>query len=293
MNVFLNRARELRNGWWIAVFFLVMASTLVPLLIVARRLDAGVPLVGQLAVVAMTSVFCQRLRGRPFAELSGAFDRTAGLDLLAGCLVGAGIMLVPAAGLMAAGVVRWSWSGAGLAGIITGIGVCAGTAATEELLFRGFPFQRLVDGAGSTVAQIVVAAYFVLTHSSAIAMAGEVRFLAAANIFVASLLFGVAFLRTKGLALPFGLHFGANLTQGTILGFGVSGRSQPRILVPHAEGPAWLTGGTFGLEASVGGFVIILVAWLVLRSGGLRGPASQRSNEKRLKGAGPARRREV
>ena len=278
MNIFFNRARELRNGWWIALFFLVMASMLVPLLIVTRRSEAGLPLVWQLAVVAIASLVCQRLRGRPFAELTGACDRTAAVHLLAGCLGGAAIMLIPAAALMASGVVRWSRSGAGLASLITGIGVCAGAAAVEELLFRGFPFQRLVDGAGTTVAQIVVAAYFVLTHSSALSMGGSVRHLAAANIFVASLLFGVAYLRTRGLALPFGLHFGANLTQGTILGFGVSGQSQPRLLVPHLEGPAWLTGGTFGLEASVVGLLTILVAWLVLRRLPLTsgGPAGDR-----------------
>jgi uncharacterized protein len=61
--------------------------------------------------------------------------------------------------------------------------------------------------------------------------------------------------------MPLGLHFMANFTQGTILGFGVSGGKEPSLLLPISNNkPEWLTGGEFGLEASLPGlFVLILV----------------------------------
>jgi membrane protease YdiL (CAAX protease family) len=39
---------------------------------------------------------------------------------------------------------------------------------------------------------------------------GALGYSADTNIFIASLLFGFAYLRTRSLALLFGIHFGAN-----------------------------------------------------------------------------------
>jgi membrane protease YdiL (CAAX protease family) len=61
--------------------------------------------------------------------------------------------------------------------------------------------------------------------------------LASLNIFLASVLFRLAFLRTRRLAMPLGLHFMANLMQGTILGLGFSGKSQPGLLTPFSTTP--------------------------------------------------------
>jgi len=71
----------------------------------------------------------------------------------------------------------------------------------------------------------------------------------------------MAFLKTKSLAMPLGLHFMANFTQGTILGFGVSGEKDPGLLKPVFDNaPVWLSGGDFGIEASATGlFFLILI----------------------------------
>lgn len=140
-----------------------------------------------------------------------------------------------------------------------------------ELIFRGFAFQRLVEGLGAWTAQVLMAGYFVLTHSSAIAAAGELQFLATANIFIASLVFGAAYLRTRSLALPIALHFALNFVQGPLLGFGVSGSQLDSTWVPIASGSPWITGGVFGLEASIPGTVamsLLLLAMLARRPRG-------------------------
>lgn len=98
-------------------------------------------------------------------------------------------------------------------------------------------------------------------------MTGDVRVLASINIFIASLVFGVAFIRTKSLAMPLGLHFMANLMQGGVLGFGVSGTDQSGLLQPIfiSEVPIWLIGGQFGLEASILGLVCVVVIFVLFQ----------------------------
>ena len=67
---------------------------------------------------------------------------------------------------------------------------------------------------------------FLLTHINNPGMIGTTKVLASLNIFNASIMFGIAFIKTKSLAMPLGLHFMANFMQGTILGFGVSGNKE-------------------------------------------------------------------
>jgi hypothetical protein len=47
------------------------------------------------------------------------------------------------------------------------------------------------------------------------------------------------------------VHFGWNFTEGGIFGAAVSGTSSPGLLKANVTGPAYLSGGMFGVEASV------------------------------------------
>ena len=97
-------------------------------------------------------------------------------------------------------------------------------------------------------------------------MDGQLKYLASVNIFLASILFGLACLRTRRLAMPLGLHFMANWVQGSLFGFGVSGTAPAGLLAPTfaPDAPLWLTGGSFGLEASVPGLLCVVVAIVLL-----------------------------
>jgi membrane protease YdiL (CAAX protease family) len=171
-------------------------------------------------------------------------------------------MLVPALILWIFGWVHWQLNPAGFSTFLSVVLLFAGVALAEELLFRGFIFQRLIAGLGQLPAQLLMAGYFLLTHLNNRGMTGDVKVLTSINIFIASLVFGLAFIRTKSLAMPLGLHFMANLMQGGVLGFGVSGTDQAGLLKPvFSEVPAWLTGGQFGLEASVFGLVCVVLTF--------------------------------
>jgi membrane protease YdiL (CAAX protease family) len=112
---------------------------------------------------------------------------------------------------------------------------------------------------------LILAGYFLLTHLNNPGMTGDVKVLAGINIFLASVMFGLAFIRTKSLAMPLGLHFMGNLMQRGVLGFGVSGTDQSSLLKPiFAKVPEWLTGGQFGLEASIPGLIFAVVTLILL-----------------------------
>jgi membrane protease YdiL (CAAX protease family) len=263
VNPFINRSGRLRAGWWIALFFIVLTALLLPLILMVGQ-GGSVPIWQQALVVIVASLICQGLRRQPIGELTGAFDLRWPLQLGLGVLIGAALMLIPALILWALGAVAWRANHDALAALPTALALFAAVAVTEEVLFRGFLFQRLIDGLGVWPAQLLVAALFVLTHSAALEDAGALGYLAGANIFIASLMFGFAFVATRSLAMPIGIHFAANFVQGYVLGFGVSGDQQQGFFSPLLKGPDWLTGGAFGLEASAPGFVIVSIAAVAL-----------------------------
>jgi uncharacterized protein len=264
-NPFINSDRQLRNGWWILSFFLVLAAFLVPLILLAQRNNEVVSMGWQALIIVLASCIGQLLRRKPLAELFGTFNARWLQELCAGGLIGSVLMLMPAFILGIFGWVRWQWNPGTLSSLIPSLLLFAGVAAAEELLFRGFAFQRIISGLGQWPAQLITASFFLLTHLNNPGMTGTVKVMASINIFLASILFGLAFIRTRSLAMPLGLHWMANWVQGGILGFGVSGTDQGGLLKPvFGNAPTLLTGGQFGLEASLPGLVCVLIVLFML-----------------------------
>ena len=86
-----------------------------------------------------------------------------------------------------------------------------------------------------------------------------------ANTVLIGVFFGLLMVKTGSLWLLWGVHFGWNLTLGALYGLPVSGINQFSVLwTGHAEGPMWLTGGAYGIEASATVSVLILVAIVVV-----------------------------
>lgn len=278
INPFVNSHRRLRNGWWIAIFFIVLAALLFPLLLLSRGEGASPPIWQQALVVIIASLICQAMRRRPTAELTGKLDLTWLKHLLIGAMLGAALMLAPATLLWATGQAHFSLSPGGANLLLPALALFAAVAVTEEVLFRGFIFQRLLDGLGEWPAQVLIAALFLLTHMDAIQGAGLIGYLAGVNIFIASLMFGLAFIRTKSLAMPIGIHFAANFVQGGVLGFGVSGSEEQGLLTPALTGSDWLTGGAFGLEASIPGLVSVIALTVALYFRRPSGAFAERKN---------------
>jgi uncharacterized protein len=263
MNPFLTPQRKLRNGWWIAVFFLILAAFVIPATIYAASRQLTLTPGWQACIALTTSILCLVLRRDRLSSLFGSIASwRRGVPI--GIGVGFVVWVLSAGVLWSAGSVTWQPNPNAVTGLGTAIGECLAIAVAEEVIFRGFVLQRLIDGIGAWAAQITMAAYFVLTHLNNPGLAGSSLGLGATNIFLAGLLFGATYLRTRSLALPIALHFMLNFTQGSLLGFGVSGNATTGLLIPRlSDAPAWWTGGQFGLEASLPGTVVILGVLMV------------------------------
>ncbi|MDQ3511359.1 MAG: CPBP family intramembrane metalloprotease, partial [Pseudomonadota bacterium] len=185
-------------------------------------------------------------------------------EVLCGAALGT-ILILLVTGLIAAiGGVRFSVDPArSLDALAMGAWVFAWVVLLEELLFRGFVFQRMVDGIGAWPAVVAMAIMFALAHWGNPGMDGATVVWATIDTALGATLLGLAYLRTRRLALPIGIHFGWNWAQGSLLGFDVSGLDQAGWLLPEMLGkPQWLTGGAFGPEASI--FAVLVDATAVL-----------------------------
>jgi uncharacterized protein len=130
----------------------------------------------------------------------------------------------------------------------------------EELLFHGYAFQTLLGPLGRYAAVFAVGAVFALMHGGN----PNASWFGLANTAGFGVLFGYAFLRSRDLWLPIGLHFGWNFTL-PLFGAHLSGL---RMNVTGHEmdwtaGRLW-SGGAYGPEASVltSGVLVLLFIYL-------------------------------
>ncbi len=167
--------------------------------------------------------------------------RELGSGVLFACaLIGAADVLI-----IATTGVRHEWgSGFPYAQLLT---VFVPAAIHEELLFRGYPFQKIWRR-WPAAAIIIFSAGFAVLHI----WNDHVTPLALFNIFLGGILLSLAYVRYERLWFPIGLHFAWNLLSGPVLGHAVSGFAAEATLVRVlGEGPAILTGGAFGIEGSL------------------------------------------
>ena len=147
-------------------------------------------------------------------------------------------------------------------------------AISEEMLFRGILFRWIEEFGGSWVALLVTSAFFGAAHlanphASAIAAVG--------SAFEAGVMLGAAYMLTRSLWLPMGIHAAWNFTQGELFDIPVSGTPVHGLLTARLSGPPLLTGNGFGLEASPIAIIVATIfglwlLWLAVRHGELMKP---------------------
>jgi uncharacterized protein len=272
--IFFDADDRLRNGWkilaFLAAYSLVsyaVAAALGALLPKGGRLPSWLPAAWVLGLICLgVSALALRFEGRDLSSLGFRLDRRWLLEFGAGTLLG--LLLLVSAALLVRGLGGFHWernSAVGLGGLLAAAWMYLAVGFFEETLFRGFAFQRLVAGLGAWPSLALAGLVFALAHWGNPGMAGATRIWATLNIGLAAILLGLAWIRTGSLALPIGIHLGWNWTQGSLLGFGVSGNEAPGFLRVIFHGrPLWLTGGDFGLEASLPCALLCLALILAL-----------------------------
>lgn len=132
----------------------------------------------------------------------------------------------------------------------------------EELLFRGVLFRSLEDMGGSWIAILVSSLVFGLLHL----INPDATVTGAVYIAIeAGLLLAAAYLVTRRLWLAIGYHMLWNYVQSAVFSGIVSGSvALPGLFQARIEGPAFYTGGNFGMEQSVFALVLCTIAGLIL-----------------------------
>ena len=145
--------------------------------------------------------------------------------------------------------------------VVVQLVILAVAAMLEEVVFRGYPFQRLAEAVGAIPAILILAALFGAGHLNN----PSANLFGILNTMLIGVLFCIAYLRTRSLWLSWAIHFSWNLTLGVVFGLPVSGLTQFAVVVRgRAEGPTWLTGGSYGIEAAATATVAIVLGILVL-----------------------------
>jgi membrane protease YdiL (CAAX protease family) len=277
--LFVDQYGTVRSGWRIVIYFVLAASFVFGLTAPVRLLDAfledmnlkwlaGVTLpVLALIGTLLASYICTRwLNRKPFAAVGLWFHSRAVSEVMWGILLGFLMMGFIFIVLALSGNIEVEFLGLGagdIIGILLSSVVMFGAGAMlEEVVFRGYPFQTLIQGLTLLPAVILMAVLFSAAHLGN----PNTSTFGIVNIGLASIWLSFAYLQTKGLWLPFGLHFGWNFSQTTIFAFPTSGIefAQHKLLGTVVTGPEWITGGSFGPEGGALAAVTLVICTIYI-----------------------------
>jgi len=225
-----------------------------------REMTASLVVIGLVILVYKLAI--RRLGERPRDDLRSEHAvRDLGLGLVGGTLLFSAITAVAAmAGVYH--IIGWGSINSILYALVT-VGIVP--AVIEETLFRGILFRHLEDFGGTWFALALTSGLFGVAH---IYNDNATVFSSFAIALEAGMLLGGAYMLARNLWAPIGLHAAWNFTQGEIYDVPVSGFDQNGLVQAKLSGPEWLSGGLFGLEASVIAMVIATAAgiWMVVRA---------------------------
>jgi membrane protease YdiL (CAAX protease family) len=133
-------------------------------------------------------------------------------------------------------------------------------AVSEELVFRGYILNNLMQSTNRYTALLISSLLFAIVHNANPGFSA----LAFINIFLAGIFLGINYIYTKNLWYAMALHFSWNFFQGPVLGYQVSGTHLSGLFVQELQGSDLITGGKFGFEASIVATGVILTFSAVL-----------------------------
>lgn len=233
---------------------IVMAATLITMAVVDSLVPNSLRVACPVPLATLTGVlgyrfFFSRVEKRAITELAlpGAAHEAA-----TGIAVGAVLGLLVAGVLAIVGSFFVSGSN-GWSVMFKSLPEQVMVACFEELLFRGVLFRIVGQRWGTRTSLIVSFVAFALAHLPN----GHVSLLAILVTGVAGVTFSACYMLTRRLWLSMGVHLGWNYLYDGLFAVPVSGHAARGWLQVAMPGPDWLTGGSYGVEASV----MTLLVW--------------------------------
>lgn len=282
-DIFINDAGRFRSGWR---FFIFVALCLLALAALGMTFRLALSLLPSAAgeafeqsswsflaqafllftAAAAAGWGCGKiLEDLPWRALGWTRHRGWLRDWLAGSLVGSVSLLLAAGIAVASGGLRFAWVAGAMPEaawrtvFVSGlIFICA--AAAEEVMFRGYPLQTMTRARLASIGLLLTSILFALIHMGNPHVVPGFTFL---NTSLAGLWLGLAYLRTRSLWFPLGVHWSWNWTMSALLGLPVSGieKLAPAPLLRAVDlGPAWLTGGSYGLEGGAACTLALIIS---------------------------------
>ena len=210
---------------------------------------------GVVVSVVLVFVFRKWIDRQPFASLGFKLEgyQSDGLTgfFLAISIVGLGSLI-----LFLSKHLRWTDFDFDGNRLFISFGIAVLAAFGEELVFRGYVLNNLMQSINKWLALIISAVLFTLFHLGA----PGIGFVPLINIFLAGILIGINYIYTKNLWYAILFHLAWNFFEGPLLGFKVSGLSVGSLLQTDLKGEATITGGDFGLEGSIVNMGLLLAA---------------------------------
>ena len=282
MNIFYNYDEDrFKAGWRILLQLLLFMLLVWPALalknfLIDTRIELFQSIALGLAGLGSVWIAAITLDRRPMRAYGIGWNKAFRSELAGGLLIG---------GLPMALIFGVHWASGGLT--VTGYGWERASAIPyalwlgsyllsmciigfyEELIFRGYQILNLVEGLSIPLLSPARAAAMAVLISSAVfgvlhAGNPNASAFSTINIIIAGAVLAIPYLITGRLAVSIGMHISWNFMQGGIFGLPVSGTFYRGSLIQvRQEGPAWLTGGSFGPEAGLTGLLGILLMALL------------------------------
>ncbi len=315
MNLLYNQAGRLRSGWRFVIFLLLLlvlgviiggivaavAAVVSPQVRQSVRLITGshAGFIIQWAMMLIASLvvgwLCVRtLEDLPFRSLGASFTSGWARDFALGSIIGAATLLFAAFIITTFGGFRFALNySASVTAIITTLMTTFVIfflgAAAEEALFRGYMLQTFLRSHKVLIAALPSALLFGYVHLDNPNVAVGWTFI---NTALAGVWLAVAYLKTRNLWFPTGVHLSWNWTMASVLGIPVSGITSiaPQPLLRASEtGADWFTGGTYGIEGgAVCTFALIVSSLFIWKTSWLKADESLLVMTSRENPANPA-----
>jgi len=254
----------LRQGWLRATLYLIVVSLIVYIFqtysdIILDEIKVGneaaeasitnfaiiYGLMG-LSIVLVTWLMRKFIDRKSLVSLGFAwkgYSNEAGLGFFAAlAILGIGSII-----LVATGNISFISASLNLPPLLFAIVIMIAVALVEELLFRGYLLNNLLQSVNRWLALGISSLLFALFHQSN----PDVTVFAIINILLAGILLGLNYIFTRNLWFGICFHFGWNYFQGPVLGYDVSGLKLTSVVQQAITGPPVWTGGPFGFEGSL------------------------------------------
>lgn len=215
-------------------------------------------------------VFQKKIEDLPAKTLGWTFESTSLLNFLSGVGVGIGTLLLAVTIVLGSGALNFNINNAAFSALLqsflTAAAVFGLGAAAEETLFRGYALQTFARAHLAWLAVIITSLPFALGHLGNPNVAPVFTFL---NTALAGVWLAIAYLKTRNLWFPFGVHFAWNFLMAQIFGIPVSGITSiapsPFLRSIDSNQLVWLSGGNYGIEGGAACTIAIAISTLLIQ----------------------------